>query len=85
MSTVVRAENPPKSRRTPGSVADRVLADLQSRDQPVRPIEIAKKLDVPSGRVSNALRHLVLSGEAQRIRPEDGPANGPGTSLFVAC
>jgi len=53
----------------------------------MRPVEIAKKVqvdfeDVTTQRVASRLKALVGRGLMTRIRPPGGPANGPGTSLY---
>lgn len=56
-------------------------------DQALRPIQIARALrgqgtDISTQRVASRLKSLVNRGLMVRIRPVDGPANGPGTSLY---
>jgi hypothetical protein len=76
----VTFENPP--RRFPDSASARILAEVEDRGIPVRPLEIAVALDMPVAKVSNLLRSMAASGKLKRVRPEDAPANGPGASLY---
>lgn len=78
------AASPPSTRRDPNSVPSRVLAALREDGGSLRPVEVAKRLDITTQRAANALKILTDSGEAVRVRSET-MRNGPGASVYKAA
>jgi len=58
-------------------------AILRVLEEPARPVEVASKLNMPTHDIAIRLRQLRQRGVVSRIRPVAGPANGPGSSLYV--
>lgn len=89
MSMIELREPParPANGRRPIMPLDQKIMDLTG-DTPRRPIEIARNLratgfpDISTQRVASRLKALVSRGMMIRLRPDGGPRNGPGTSLY---
>jgi len=69
---------------------DQAIMDV-AKDRALRPVSIADALKatnpdkwspITTQRVVSRLKALTTRGMVTRIRPEGGPANGPGTSLY---
>lgn len=52
-------------------------------DEPTRPVDVATRLDVDAHTVAVRLRSLMERGRVRRIKPVEGPRNGPGSALYV--
>lgn len=57
-----------------------ILAQL---DEPTRPVDVAAALDIDAHTVAVRLRALMEAGRVRRIKPVEGPRNGPGSALYV--
>lgn len=52
-------------------------------DTPSRPVDVARELGLDTYTVAIRLRALADQGRVQRIKPVEGPRNGPGSALYV--
>jgi len=52
-------------------------------EQPCRPVDVANRMGIDAHTVAIRLRSLMKQGRVRRIKPADGPRNGPGSALYV--
>lgn len=90
MPQIELREPPPRvsTGRRPIMPLDRAILDVAT--VPLRPVQIADALrsgaypGLSTQRVASRLKALVGRDLATRVRPQGGPPNGPGTSLYRA-
>lgn len=92
MDTLIQLREPPPrtaTGRRPIMALDRKILEIAST--PLRPVQIAEALrrsgwpSISTQRVASRLKALVAREMAVRVRPNGGPPNGPGTSLYRAA
>lgn len=76
------AANPAANLTTPLDIA--IGSVLKKAKEPMRPVEVADTLQQPQHKVANRLLILSRRGAVLRVRPDNGPQNGPGSSLYTA-
>lgn len=64
---------------TNGQLDKLILGNL---DELKRPVQVASEIGVETHRVAGRIRTLVNQNLVERVRPESGPANGPGSSMY---